>query len=63
MQASDAIHLGLDNLKVVRQVGRLLDGVRSSRPAELVNDGDLPMLIGRILELREKGTVRVTKAC
>ena len=28
MQASDAIHLGVDNLKVVRQVGRLLDVLR-----------------------------------
>ena len=32
-QASDALHLGVDNLNVVRQVGRLLDSVWSSRPA------------------------------
>ena len=44
MQASDAIHLGVDNLNVVRQVGRLLDGVESSRP-ELVNHSDLVTLI------------------
>ena len=48
LQASDAIHLGVDNLNVVRQVGRLLDC-------------DLIMLIGRILEQREEHTVRVTK--
>ena len=61
MQASDVIHLGVDNLDVVRQVGRLLDGVRSSRLAELVNEGDILMLIGKIFELRRKDTVRVTK--
>ena len=37
LQASEAIHLGVDFLNVVRQVGRLLDGVRSSRLAELVS--------------------------
>ena len=36
LQSSEAIHVGVDNRSVVRQVGRLLDGVRSSRPAELV---------------------------
>ena len=41
LQALDAVHLGVDNLNVVRQVGRLLDGADSSRPAELMNDGDL----------------------
>ena len=51
----------MDNLNVVRQVGCLLDGVRSSRPAELVNDGDLIIVISKILELRESDTVRVTK--
>ena len=30
---------------LVRQVGRLLDGVECSRPAELVNDGDLIILV------------------
>ena len=53
LQASDATHLGVDNLNVVRQVGRLLDGVRSSRPAELTHD--------RVLQQREKDTVCVTK--
>ena len=35
-QAADGIHLGVDNLNVVRHVGRLLDGNVGSRPAELV---------------------------
>ena len=61
LQASDAIHLRVDSVNVVRHAGRLLDGVRSFRLAELVNDGDLLMLIDRILELWEKEPVRVTK--
>ena len=61
LQASTAVHLGVDNLNVVRHVGRLLDGCRSSCPAELLNDGDLIMLIGRVLEQSERDTVRVTK--
>ena len=60
-QASEAIHLGVDNHNVVRQVGRLLDGVQSSCPAELLKDGDLIMLIDRILGQKGRDTVRVTK--
>ena len=54
-------HLGVDNLNVVRHVRRLLDGVRHPCPAELLKDGDLVLLIDRILELRGRDTVRVTK--
>ena len=41
LQASDAVHLGVNDLNVVRHVGRLLDGVRALRPLELKDDGDL----------------------
>ena len=34
LQASEAVHFGVDNLNVVRLVGRLLDGVLPSRPLE-----------------------------
>ena len=51
LQAADGIHLGVDNLGVVRHVGRLLDGSVGSRPPELVKDGDLILLIGRMLWL------------
>ena len=34
---------------------------RGSCPAELLNDGDLVLLIDWPLELRERDTVRVTK--
>ena len=36
LQATDGVHLRVDNLSVVRHVGRLLDGKTASRPAELV---------------------------
>ena len=36
LQANDGVHLGVDDLGVVRHVGRLLDGKTASRPAELV---------------------------
>ena len=50
LQSLDAIHPGVDHPDVVRQVGRLLDGVESSRPAELMNDGDLSILVRQMLE-------------
>ena len=34
-------HLGIDNLDVVRSIGRLLDHGSLSRPLPLVEDGDL----------------------
>ena len=61
LQASTAVHLGVDNLNVDRHVGRLLDGWGSSCPAELLNDGDLILLIDRVLEQGARDTVRVTK--
>ena len=61
MQANDGVHLGVDNLGVVRHVGRLLDGRTASRPAELVKDGDLILLIDRVLRLRELDTVRIAE--
>ena len=61
LQSSDAVHLGVDNLGVVRHVGRLLDGHCGSVPFELVNDGDLLLLIERMLRHRGLDTVRITK--
>ena len=45
LQATNAVHLAVDNLNVVRHVGRLLDGLSGARPLELVDDGDLIILI------------------
>ena len=49
LQSSGAVHLGVDNLGVVRHVGRLLDGRPGSIPFELLKDGDLLLLIDRML--------------
>ena len=51
----------VDNLGVVRHVGRLLDDCFSAAPLELVTDGDLLVLIRRMLDLRGRDTIRVTK--
>ena len=61
VQSSRAVHLGVDNLGVVRHVGRLIDGCRGLAPFELVNDGDLLLLIERILQLLGLDTVRISK--
>ena len=61
LQTSRAVHLGVDNLGVVRHVGRLLDGCRGPIPFELVNDGDLLLLIERMLYRRGLDTVRISK--
>ena len=61
LQSSRALHLGVDNLGVVRHIGRLLDGFRGAAPFELVNDGDLLFLIDRMLRNRGLDTVRISK--
>ena len=61
LQSSSAVHLGVDNLGVVRHVDRLLDGCHGPVPFELVNDGDLLLLIERMLHLRGLDTVRISK--
>ena len=61
LQSSGAVHLGVDNLGVVRHVGRLLDGRHGPTPFELVEDGDLLLLIERMLHLRGLDTARITK--
>ena len=61
LQASDGVHLGVDNLGVVRHVGRILDGRVSSRPWELLPDGDLLLLIERMFHIRGLNAVRISK--
>ena len=61
LQSSGAVHLGVDNLSVVRHVGRLLGCHHGSLPFELVKDGDLHLLIERMLHLRGLDTARITK--
>ena len=61
LQTSRAVHLGVDNLGVVRHVDRLLPGCRGPKPFELVNDGDLLLLIEHMLHRRRLDTVRISK--
>ena len=61
LQISRALQLGVDNVGVVRHVGRLLDGCRGHVPLELVNDGDLLLLIERMLHHRGLDIVRISK--
>ena len=53
----DAVHLGADHLNVVRDFGRLLDGVEPSRPLDLENYGDLIGLAKKMILSRDPGTV------
>ena len=62
LQAVKTVHLGVDSLNVVRHVGRLLDGNYGDTPLEPVNDGDLLLLIDRILRLRGRDSVRIREA-
>ena len=61
LQAKDGVHLGVDNLGVVRHVGRILNGKPPSRPFELLPDGDLLFLLHRMLHLRGFPSVRISK--
>ena len=61
LQATNAVHLGVDDLNVVRHVGRLLDGLSTVCPFELVDDGDLIILIRKLLSIRGEGTVCISK--
>ena len=49
LQAADVAHLEVDNLNVVRHVGRLIDGNPQSCSVELLKDGDFILLIDRML--------------
>ena len=61
LQAARGVHLGVDNLNVVRHVGRMLDGNLGTLPFQVIPDGDLLCLVHRMLMLRGLGTVKVTK--
>ena len=45
LQSSKPVHLGVDNLNVVRHVGRIMAGKEPDRPFELLTDGDLLLLV------------------
>ena len=60
LQANDGVHLDVDNLWCR---ARLLDHKGTSRPAELVKDGDLILHIDRMICLRRLDTVRKSGGC
>ena len=61
LQFADAVHVGVDNLGVVRHVGRLFGDSHPSTTLELVTDGYLLILIRRMIDLRGRDTVRIAK--
>ena len=54
-------HLGIDNLNLARDHGRLLDRDCLAKPLSLVKDGDLVALAQYMIRTRGRETVRVTE--
>ena len=61
LQCSSAVHLGVDNLNVVRHVSRILEGRVPCRPVELTFDVDLLTIIERMVHQRGVQSVKVSK--
>ena len=55
------VHLGIDNLNVVRSIGCLLDHDSLVKPLPLVKDGDLIALVQYMIRTRGRETVRAMK--
>ena len=60
-QGRAAMHVGVDNLNVVNNVGSLIAGRWSGRPFPLVNDGDLLLLVQRMVRCRGRGNTLVSE--
>ena len=56
LQAYWPCHLGIDNLSVVRSIGRLLDADCLAKPLPLVKDGDLVALVQYMIRTRSRET-------
>ena len=61
LQGYVAMHVGVDNLNVVSHVGSLIAGLWSGRPFPLVNDGDLLLLVQRVVRCRGRSNTLVSK--
>ena len=61
LQAYSGIHVGIDNLNVLRGVAALLSRNVPRSPLPLVKDGDLLAMIKSMLRLRGFDTVKVSK--
>ena len=55
------MHIGVGNLNVVNHVSSLIDNGWAGRPFPLVNDGDLLLLVQRMVRSRGRGNTHVTK--
>ena len=54
LQALDTVHVGVDNLDVVWQAGRIVDDVDPAGPFELDHDGDLLALVREMVACRAR---------
>ena len=52
LQAAMPVHLGVDNANVVGHASRILDGKSPSRPFQILLDGDLLLLIQKLVSAR-----------
>ena len=60
-QAFSGIHIGIDNLCVLRSVAKLIDRGIEGTSLPLVKDGDLLANIHSMFGLRGEGTVKVSE--
>ena len=61
LQAMSLVHVGVDNLNVVRHVSRILSGVSRGCPLELCMDGARLTIIADFVRKRGKDSVQVAK--
>ena len=55
------MHVGVDNLNVVRHVSRIINGESTSKPFPLVNDGDLLQKVCQLVRWRGPGNTAISK--
>ena len=61
LQGCIRMHVGVDNLNVVRHVSRIIDGRCTSKPFSRVNDGDLLLRIQQLVFWRGSANAAVSK--
>ena len=61
LQSSKPVHLGVDNLNVVRHVGRTIACKEPDRFFELLTYGDLLLLVQTLVVKRSLGTCAISK--
>ena len=61
MQGFTRMHVGVDNLNVVRHVSRIINGESAGRPFPLVNDGDLLQRVCQLVRWRDLVTLLFLK--